>query len=1156
MPNANAVIGDASDPTPRASMVNPVPRAGVLRGFADMIPTSRLRPDSKVPISPSRTALLAVAVLTTASAGANTSPVMEALKAELARSMEILGEQPVPPYFLSYEVTERETVSANAAFGALTSNNRGRSRYLDIDLRVGNYELDNTRPIQGVRNRRTTVRIPLDDDVDAIRSVVWNATDARYKQAIEALTKVETDVQVKVEAEDTSADFSHQEPIRDAVGTARLKADLSDWERRARLYSAPFADHDRILAATASVSGTAETRWFVNSEGTEVGTADVHYRVFVSARTKADDGMTLPRYESFFSFTPDGLPADGTVLTTVERMIADLAALRVAPLVDPYTGPAILSGRASGVFFHEILGHRVEGHRQKRVDDGQTFKKKINERILPPGFSVTFDPNRRRLVGQDLVGSYSYDNQGVRGRPVVVVDDGVLVDFLMSRTPIEGFPGSNGHGRKQYGYSPVSRQSNLIVEVRDPVSREALKEQLLTMIRDGGRPFGLFIDDIQGGVTTTGRFMPNAFNVEPNVVYRIYPDGREELVRGVDLIGTPLTTLSRVIAADDQVAVFNGFCGAESGSVPVSAAAPGILVSQIEVQKKGKSQERLPILPRPTRGAVDAHEATVDDQTAVAQDDVDGVLLRAMRDELDRSTRDLSMEDMETPYFLAYRVDEVEGFRVSARFGALDRSLPSKRRSLSVELRVGSPEFDNTNFLGGYGTAGSATLPLDDDYDALRRRIWLATDSAYKSAQRKLAGKRAALQNRTRDAIPDFTGAQAGQTIDADRSVNWTVEDAESLTRTLSALFRETPGVHESRVYADMDIRRSYYVNNEGTSYVKIEPWLQVRAWASTQAGDGAVLEDSEVFYARSDDLPDQAILVDRVRAMAEALSARREAETLDRYSGPVLFEGQAAAGLLAGSFAPRLVAVRVPVADGYRYERSAAAARNPFADKIGARVMPRFLDVRDDPTLDRYGQHRLHGGYQVDDEGVPAGPTTLVERGRLRTLLTTRNPVEGITSTTGSRRGIAPVPTNLIVSTDAGLADDEMRAEFVALIHERGNEFGIVISRLRGSSVVQAAKLYPDGRTVPIRKAELSAFSVSAFKDIVAVSATSTVHTQRFPASWASILRQTSAVYGSPRYDTIGSIVVPDLLFEEVTLRKPLGNSPRPPVLAHPFFE
>ena len=822
---------------------------------------------------------------------------MEALKTELSRSMAILGDEPVPPYFLSYEITERAAASANASFGALTGSSRGRSRYLDIDLRVGDYELDNTRPIQGVRNRRTTVRIPLDDDVDAIRSVIWNATDERYKQALEALTKVETDVQVKVEAEDTSADFSHQEPTRHFDDAVRLDADVGDWERRTRLYSAPFAEHEDILAASATITGVAESRWFVSSEGGEVHTADVHYRVFVSAQTKADDGMTLPRYESFYAFTPGGLPTDEVVLDTVARMIRDLGALREAPLVDPYTGPAILSGRASGVFFHEILGHRVEGHRQKRVDDGQTFKKKINERILPPGFSVTFDPGRRQAAGLDLVGSYAYDNQGVPGRRVVVVDDGVLVDFLMSRTPIDGFPSSNGHGRKQYGYSPVSRQSNLIVEVRDALSREALKEQLLTMIRDGGRPFGLFIDDIQGGVTTTGRFMPNAFNVEPNVVYRIYPDGREELVRGVDLIGTPLTTLSRVIAADDQVAVFNGFCGAESGSVPVSAAAPGILVSQIEVQKKGKSQERLPILPRPPQDG-DARETPADN------DAPGGVLLQAMRDELDRSTANLAMEGMETPYFLAYRVDEVEGFRVSARFGALERSSPAKRRSLSVELRVGDPDFDNTNFLSGYsGTGGSTTLPLDDDYGALRHRLWLATDSAYKNAQRKLAGKRAALQNRTRDEIPDFLDAPAVQILDTEGSVDWTVEDAETLARTLSAVFRQTPGIHQSRVQTDVDNRRSYYVNSEGTSYVKVEPWVQVRAWASTQAQDGTILEDSDVIYARSDNLPDRSVLVERVLAMAQSLGSQREAETIDRYSGPVLFAGQAAAALVAGVF-------------------------------------------------------------------------------------------------------------------------------------------------------------------------------------------------------------------------------------------------------------
>jgi TldD protein len=337
----------------------------------------------------------------------------------------------------------------------------------------------------------------------------------------------------------------------------------------------------------------------VNSEGTLVQTSQPAWHLFVIAYTKADDGMELPRYESFFGFTEQDLPDDRTVLEAVDKMIRDLEALRIAPLSDPYTGPAILSGRASGVFFHEIFGHRVEGHRQKLANDAQTFKKKVNEQVLPKDFSVYFDPTTRRIAETDLAGYYLYDNQGVKARRVTVVDKGVLKTFLMSRTPIEGLSQSNGHGRKQAGLTPVSRQSNLIVEVAPSAVQPDLKKLLTDEVKKQGLPFGLYFEDIQGGFTFTGRTIPNAFNVLPLVVYRVYPDGHEELVRGVDLIGTPLTTFSKIVAADKNVAVFNGICGAESGAVPVSSVSPGIFVSQIEVQKKQKSQERPPVLPAP-----------------------------------------------------------------------------------------------------------------------------------------------------------------------------------------------------------------------------------------------------------------------------------------------------------------------------------------------------------------------------------------------------------------------------------------------------------------------------------------------------------------------------------------------------------------------------
>ena len=546
--------------------------------------------------------LLAAAFLLAGHPVRGATPVLDAMKEELQRSIEALSKQSTPLYFLSYEVTGNRRYSVGASFGNITGSSEGESAVVDVDLRVGSPELDNTHSIRGdsIANfpRFAYQQAPLGDP-QALRSILWRRTDQQYKAAVERLAKVKANVQVKVEEEDRSGDFSAEPAQKWLEDPLPLDFDRSPWEEKLRRYTAPFAGSGYIYSANARLSANVETRWYVNSEGSEIRTSQSYYRLMITAYTKAEDGMELPRYESFFSFTPEGLPDDSEVLQTVEGMIADLEALREAPLVDPYTGPAILSGRASGVFFHEILGHRVEGHRQKREEEGQTFKKMVNRRVLPETFSVIFDPTVRRRESMDLVGAYRYDNEGVKARRVPVIENGVLKNFLMSRTPVEGFSRSNGHGRKQAGLAAVARQSNLFVEASRTYSREELKDMLIESLKREDKPFGLYFKDVQGGFTFTGRTIPNMFNVLPVMVYRIYPDGREELVRGVDLIGTPLTAFSKIAAADDQVESFNGICGAESGGVPVSAVSPAVLVSQIEVQKKEKSPERLPILPPP-----------------------------------------------------------------------------------------------------------------------------------------------------------------------------------------------------------------------------------------------------------------------------------------------------------------------------------------------------------------------------------------------------------------------------------------------------------------------------------------------------------------------------------------------------------------------------
>ncbi len=529
------------------------------------------------------------------------------LQSELQRNFQALKKQDAPAYFISYTLHDTRSTRLGASFGALYRNDEARNRFATVEVRVGDYDLDNTHPIRGdsraMGPRVSRVALPLTDDDQSIRLALWRATDRTFKQASEALIRVKTNVAAKVKEEDPSPDFSHEDPQAYTGDTASYSLDTKAWEARLRRISAPFAEDPLVFRSDVSLSVESHNRHYTNSEGSQVVTGEVACRLFIQAVTKADDGMELPLYQSYFASSPSGLPDEKQLIADARSMIDLLSRLRKAPLVDPYSGPAILSGRSAGVFFHEIFGHRVEANRQRNADDGQTFGSKVGQPVLPTFLSVMFDPTLRKLGNVELMGHYLYDDEGVKARRVTVVDKGILKTFLVDRAPVRGFVRSNGHGRAEPGFVPVSRQSNLTVESSHSVTIEKLLDMLRDEARRQGKPFGLLFDNIEGGFTNTGRGSANAFNVLPNVVFKIYTDAsrQSELVRGVDLIGTPLSAFGRIVATGDKVDVFNGVCGAESGGVPVSASSPPLLVSEVEVQKKSQSQDPLPILmaPRP-----------------------------------------------------------------------------------------------------------------------------------------------------------------------------------------------------------------------------------------------------------------------------------------------------------------------------------------------------------------------------------------------------------------------------------------------------------------------------------------------------------------------------------------------------------------------------
>ncbi len=565
-------------------------------------------------------------------AGAKTTAadpvVIGAMEAELHRAMGALGGAIVPvtaaadgdakapetkpnatmtapkPYFLSYAVSDAETLNITAQYGAIGQSSSNHTRIADVQVRLGSPTLDNTHGTHRT-SALTTMPLPLTDDSAAIQRTLWYATDRGYGKALDALEKVKTEQQVRAKEEDTSADFSADKPQSELLAAAApLAVDKPMWEARLREITALFRSHGEITYDMAILQASHQTDYFVSSEGAKIAAPSQVARLIVVARTRAADGMDLFREETFEADATGRLPAQSEVLAKTEAMAKNLDDLRSAPITEPYAGPAILSGRAAAVFFHEVLGHRLEGQRQRGDEEGQTFTKLLGKPILPSFLSVADDPTLREFHGQPLSGHYLFDDEGEPAQRVQLVDGGVLKTFLMSRLPVASFASSNGHGRAETGKMPTGRQGNLIVTSTNAVSDATLRDMLKAEAKKQGKPYGLYFEDISSGFAVTTRSSPQAFQVIPLVVYRVYVDGRpDELVRGVSIVGTPQAALSRIVATNDKPDVFNGECGAESGTVPVSAVAPAMLVSEIETQRQAQGTARPPILPPPPMGA-------------------------------------------------------------------------------------------------------------------------------------------------------------------------------------------------------------------------------------------------------------------------------------------------------------------------------------------------------------------------------------------------------------------------------------------------------------------------------------------------------------------------------------------------------------------------
>lgn len=953
--------------------------------------------------------------------GKGNDSLLTTLKQELKYSMESLSKQKTAPYFMSLRLQDSKMVVVQSNLGVASADS-SRQRMVTPQIRLGSYELDNFKyknqgsgaTGQNARNGQG-VLIPLSGQViPAMRQAIWKETLRRYDVALGNLEQAKSKTLTGQDNEDKAPCFS-KAPVEsyyeEDLAEGQKHIDINFWQDRLNKITNVFKQYKNIEQGTANIQFEVYRNYFVNTDGSEIVQNRRVARVMISASVMAPDGMNCPLNQDYLSYTLEDFPSEAQMIADAKNMVERLEALRNAPIADPYTGPAIMSGPASGVFFHEIFGHRLEGHRMK--SGGQTFKKMIGQKLLPETFNVFCDPTLQYYHGNALNGYYKYDDEGVKAQKVMNVTNGVLTNFLMSRVPLDGFPVSNGHGRMVGGNDPVSRQSNLIVETTKPYTDEQLRKMLIDEAKKQKKPYGYFFKTVTSGFTYTGEGGSlNSFNVTPIEVYRVYVDGRkDELVRGVDMIGTPLSMFSNITAASNSVSTFTGVCGAESGWVPVSATSPMIFVTKIETQRRQKEDQQARILPAPElkNTEVKVAEPTTDVKAKRAADDK--TIFAAMADELQRTQQKLFYPNYPKAFYVDYNMVRSQEFDVMASLGGIVTAQKNPVIAMGgISLKLG--DYQNTSDMKP-GQFANLYFSSEVDYDNIRRELWKASDMMYKYSLNSQAYKQNYMQNNPRPeeekGIPDMLAMKPNVNVDAQPKDPISYQKLENLAQKLSAIFLKYPALYNTYVNIHCKNNDIYRLNTEGIKQKACNGYAEISAHANVRTSSGSTLNDRYYRMVTSDKELDEAALIADIEKFAERLMEVKQATPLnDFYIGPMLFEGDAVAKAVANYIYPIIVSYR-------------SVQENSSMGSLvwGKRIIDKKLSLTQRGDLANYKDMGLLGYYQNDADGLkPQTNLPIIKNGILEHLICGRTPSINCMETTANDRFYTD-PTN-VIGTDA----------------------------------------------------------------------------------------------------------------------------------------
>lgn len=1036
--------------------------------------------------------LFAILTVTTVSAQAGGDKLLQVMKSELKYDFDQLQKQTLRPYFISLRVEDVHNMSVSSSFGSVYNTSDTHKRILVPQVRIGSIELDNFKYQSQGQGQSSygsrEVPLSLNDDAEmSIRQSICSETSKRYDIACQMYEAAKAKVQTETASEDKAPCFA-KAPVasyyEQAVSVGLDSIDKSAWAKKLNEVTSVFKQYRELVGGSASVNYDVIRTYIVNTDGTSVVKNRLAARIMLSVNLVANDGMDLPLMKDFFSYSIDSLPSIDVLKASAKDLAERVIALSKAPVVDPYTGPAIMSGEASGVFFHEIFGHRLEGHRLKQ--GGETFKNKIGELILPKSFNVYSDPTLRRYAGTDLNGSYVYDDEGVKARRVDNVVNGVMKSFLVNRVPLDGFPESNGHGRASGAADPVARQSNLIVETTQPKTDAQLRQMLIAEAKKQGKEYGYYFRSVSNGYTLTGEGgSMNSFNVTPLEVYRVFIDGRpDQLVRGVEMIGTPLSMFSNIKAAGGETRTFTGSCGAESGWVPVTASSPSIFVTKIETQRKQKSQNKPAILPAPEFKSADKTFANDDE-----------AIFSAMGDELDRNMKGLNTDGGQKPFYINYMLNRKSSNVVGASLGGVFQKSVSPD-ILAGSIQVVTGDYRHTSEFEP-GMQANAVLTQDIDYDAIRRGLWLGSNQMYNYAVMLDAQKKSVLAQTPMSgdwaALPDMEKlpkAEFIQTTTTRKPFN--MAEAEVLAKRLSLVFKNYNYLTSSSISIANENNDVYKLNSEGTKLKLMQGYVRLYARAGARSEEGINISNSFTLTVCSiDELPSYDELEAKVKELVGKMLPEIQAQNnKEAYTGPVLIEGDGVASVFSQALFSQAKLVAYKPLPGQNIP-------NMLEDKMGQLIIDKRITIKDNPHMADFGGKNLLGSYEVDLDGVRTSEHVLIENGVLKSVLNGRYPTIHSPHSTGNNRFSTDsngktlvAPGVVMISTNKGVDPEKMKRKLMKTARRRGLDYCYIARFLSEGYAFQMSRVsVKDGSEQVVEVDRFGLSSEEQLKNLGAIS-------------------------------------------------------------------